>query len=223
MENPVSIEDTQPEVPEKEEEEEEEEKSVPEQSPQSSEDIYEFKEPEPFEFESRSKLTDEKNTKKRLVPRLFEDLDKSPKKKSPKQESPDRRSFRRLPLRRQDSSDEEEPVRSATPTKEVDPFDKLVESPSFNIVKTVDKPIEKLQNVVRDISEDSLSLFRDVPETEDDYSKDMELSDCESQTQIFTRETELFSDVFSKPSPDQNTMDMEFSSGKQITIFLIHW
>lgn len=191
---------------------------------QSSEDIYEFKEPEPFEFETRSKLNDDKNPKKRLVPRIFEELDKSPKKKSPKmspkQESPDRKSYRRTtPVKRLDSSDEEETILPMSPPNEQDPFDKLVESPSFNLVKTVDKSIpdnqSKVENVVRNLSDDSLSLFRELPEIEDDCSKDMELSDCESQTQIFTRETELFPDAFSsKPSPDHNTMDMEFSSGR---------
>lgn len=190
-------------------------------SMQSSEDIYEFKEPEPFEFESRSKLNDDKNSKKRL-PRLFDEIEKSPKKKSPKMspkhDSPDRKSYRRTPIKRQDSSDEEETILPMSPPNEQDPFDKLVESPSFNLVKTVDKnPVDekKLESVVRNISDDSLSLFKELPETEDDCTKDMELSDCESQTQIFTRESELFSETFSsKPSPDHNTMDMEFSSGK---------
>ncbi|KAJ8981704.1 hypothetical protein NQ317_017748 [Molorchus minor] len=152
-----------------------------------------------------TKLGDDKNVKKRLVPRIFEDLDKSPRKralksptnKSDKQESPisERKSFRRTPVRKpemQDESDEEESMVTivSPPPKEEDPFDKLVESPSFNLIKT------------------------ELPETVDDYSRDMELSDCESQTQIFTRSEELFCNTFSKSSPDRNTLDMEFSSGK---------
>lgn len=111
---------------------------------------------------------------------------------------------------------DEETIAHMSP-KEKDPFDKLVESPSFNFVKTISAeklPEIKPLKLEADISEDSLSLFRELPETADDYSGDMELSDCESQTQIFTREgSELFVDTFSKPSPDQNTLDMEFSSG----------
>lgn len=191
---------------------------------QCSEDIYEFKEPEPFEFETRSKLNDDKNTKKRMVPRIFEELEKSPKKKSPKrspkQESPERKPFKRSPLKRQVSSDEEETILPMSPPNEQDPFDKLIESPSFNLIKTIDKRTtidkNKIDGVARNLtSDDSINIFRELPETEDDCSKDMELSDCESQTQIFTRESELFSEGFSaKPSPDHNTMDMEFSSGK---------
>ncbi|KAG5900579.1 AT-rich interactive domain-containing protein 4B [Gonioctena quinquepunctata] len=223
-----------------EEQIEEEKEDKPLEKFPSSEDIYEFKEPEPFEFESRSKLGEDK---KRLVPRIFEDLDKSPKRrviknspeKTEKAESPERRLFRRLPLPKQEDSvedsdeddDEEEEetlIPMSPPKEEEDPFDKLVESPSFNIVKTIEKVVENKEKVVRNISEDSLSLFRELPETIEDYSGDMELSDCESQTEIFTtspekmaREgvaVELFSDPFSKPSPDHNTLDMEFSSGK---------
>lgn len=46
---------------------------------QSFEDIYEFKEPEPFEFEIR-KISDDK-TKKRLGPRVIDGIEELPKKK----------------------------------------------------------------------------------------------------------------------------------------------
>lgn len=208
--------------------EEEKPKEKPLEKSSSSEDIYEFKEPEPFEFESRPKMVDEKNAKKRLVPRIFDDLDKSPKKKtikSPqskleKQESPspERKSFRKIPPRKpelQDVSDEEDTIVPIIMThqKEEDPFDKLVESPSFNLIKTSDKSVDK-SKITKNVLDEPLSLFRELPETVDDYSRDMELSDCESQTQIFTRSEELFSDTFSKSSPDRNTLDLEFSSSK---------
>ncbi|XP_074035851.1 uncharacterized protein [Leptinotarsa decemlineata] len=235
------------EIDEEPEEEEEEKEEKPLEKCSSSEDIYEFKEPEPFEFESRSKLGEDK---KRLMPRIFEDLDKSPKKRSNSKaspdktestESPDRRPFRRLPLPKQeedsvedsDEDDEEEEetiIPMSPPREEEDPFDKLVESPSFNIIKSMEKVVDNKDKVVRNLCEDSLSLFRELPETIEDYSGDMELSDCESQTEIFTtspekmaREgvaVELFSETFSKPSPDfskpsspeHNTLDLEFSS-----------
>ncbi|XP_018568541.1 AT-rich interactive domain-containing protein 4B isoform X2 [Anoplophora glabripennis] len=209
--------------------EEEKPKEKPLEKSSSSEDIYEFKEPEPFEFESRSKMVEDKNAKKRLVPRIFDELDKSPKKKtikSPpskleKQESPspERKPFRKIPVRKpdlQDVSDDEDTISAPvimSPQKEEDPFDKLVESPSFNLIKTSDKPVDKAK-VTKNLLDEPLSLFRELPETVDDYSRDMELSDCESQTQIFTRSGELFSDTFSKSSPDRNTLDLEFSSSK---------
>lgn len=105
----------------------------------SSEDIYEFKEPEPFEFESRPKMADEKSMKKRLVPRIFEDVEKSPRRrnvKSPsKSESPaleKSRSKRTPPAKKSEDSEEDE-------KKSEDPFDKLVESPSFRILKSSEK------------------------------------------------------------------------------------
>ncbi|XP_060528057.1 AT-rich interactive domain-containing protein 4B-like isoform X2 [Cylas formicarius] len=199
----------------------------------NSDDIYEFKEPEPFEFE-RSKLVEEKNVKKRL-PRLFEELENSSKAKLIKSSTDkseeghmEKRTYSRIPIREilADSEDEEEEekeeieveqnVGAIDVPKEVDPFDKLVESPSFNLIKcspeksTDNKPVNATQNVLQE----PLSLFRELPEVADEYSRDMELSDCESQTQIFTRSENLFTSNFSKPSPDRNTLDMEFSSGK---------
>lgn len=104
----------------------------------SSDDIYEFKEPEPFEFESRAKMTDDKSVKKRLVPRIFEEVEKSPRRrnvKSPsKSESPalEKRSKRTPPVKKAEDSEEDE-------KKSEDPFDKLVESPSFRILKSSEK------------------------------------------------------------------------------------
>lgn len=55
------------------------------------------------------------------------------------------------------------------------------------------------------------TLFKE-PETSDEYSRDMELSDCEFPTQIFTREDTVFSASFSKSPNDRTTPD--FSSSK---------
>ncbi|XP_030762645.1 AT-rich interactive domain-containing protein 4A-like isoform X2 [Sitophilus oryzae] len=192
----------------------------------SSEDIYEFKEPEPFEFESRSKLADEKNSKKRM--RIFQDLDKIPKKKggrspmSPeksetKLDLPEPKTYSRIPkpVHISDEEEEDELLEDDKPEveeKNEDPFDKLIVSPSFNIIKTSpDKPPET--RPVSNILDVSLTLFGEVPEMSDEYSRDMELSDCESQTQILTRENTLFNNPFSKSS-ERNSPDLEFSTSK---------
>lgn len=176
-------------------------------SPEKSDDIYEFKEPEPFEYEARSKLVEDKTTKKR-IPRLYEELEKSPKKKitqSPDKDTleSDKKRLKRTP-KKDDSEDEEK--------KEEDPFDKLVESPSYNLKPVVVEKIpESKQKVVRNIMEDPVNLFRVLPDS-DDYSREIDLSDSESQTQpIFSRDDELFSDPFTKYSPDR-TLDLEFST-----------
>ncbi|CAH1982016.1 unnamed protein product [Acanthoscelides obtectus] len=210
-------------------EDEKKEKEKPAEKPPICLDVYEFKEPEPFEFESRTKLVDDKGAKKR--PRIFDDLEMSPRKNlklSPSGSSSSEKSekstpttsFRKALVRKQDAQEDSDDDEAITipdlDIKDKDPFDKLVESPSFNFVKTIDRAQESTSKPKEepDVSEDSLSLFRELPETVDEYSRDMELSDCESQTQIFTTEPELFSDTFSKPSPDQNTLYMEFSCGK---------
>ncbi|CAH1126604.1 unnamed protein product [Ceutorhynchus assimilis] len=194
----------------------------------SSDDIYEFKEPEPFEFETRSKLGDDKNSKKRL-PRIFDSLeDKSPRKrvgarsplspgKSDKLCRPEPRTYSRLPKKIQlsdDEDDDDDLMADLLPIgfkSSVDPFDKLlIESQQiFNIKSSSEDIIESKPSTS---FADSLSLFKEPPETSDDCSRDMELSDCESQQQIFTREDTLFSTTFSKSPTDRNTPD--FSSSK---------
>ncbi|XP_063918566.1 AT-rich interactive domain-containing protein 4B-like isoform X2 [Zophobas morio] len=175
----------------------------------TSDDIYEFKEPEPFEFESRAKMVDDKASKKR-IPRLYEDLEKSPKKKIIKspgksdKDSPelDKKRFRRTPVRKQDESEEDEKK------DDEDPFDKLVESPSFNI-KPLEKVVESKPKVLRSTPEEALNVFRDAVE---EYTRDIDLSDNESQGQhLFTRDDELFSGTFTKYSPERN-LDLDFSS-----------
>jgi Ras-related protein Rab-1A len=181
----------------------------PETSP-ASDDIYEFKEPEPFEFESRAKMVVDDKTCKKRIPRLYEDIEKSPKKKTARspgksdKDSPEleRKRFRRTPVRKQDDSEDDE-------RREEDPFDKLVESPSFNL-KPVEKVPENKAKVSRSPPEEPLSVFRD---SVDDYSRDIDISDSESQSQpIFSGNDELFSGTFSKYSPDRNPLDLGFSS-----------
>lgn len=200
----------------------------------STDDIYEFKEPEPFEFESRgSKLGDDKTTKKRLVPRLFEDVekpDKSPKKKGaksppknePKEEETKKRPFRRTPVKK--TEEEEEPVK--TPVKEEikveDPFDKLVESPSFN-VGNVDKKTENPPDVSKVVKvlnlDEPLSLFRELPETVGEDSGDrLDLSDTDdTQTEpLFSHKEPLFSDTaFAKT--DSTSLDPIFRGFNSVT------
>jgi len=125
----------------------------------SSDDIYEFKEPEPFEFETRSKLVEDKVGKKRL-PRLFGSL--SPSKNESKLDLPEPRTYSRVPKRVQVSEDEEEEENEADlmedeetaeiDVKNEDPFDKLIESPSFNLMKgsgtsPMDDDAESLKNI----------------------------------------------------------------------------
>ncbi|XP_066148737.1 AT-rich interactive domain-containing protein 4B-like isoform X1 [Euwallacea fornicatus] len=199
-------------------EEEEEEAKLPQPLPSpNSEDIYEFKEPEPFEFETRAKLGEDKSGKKRL-PRLFGSL--SPGKSESKLDLPEPRTYSRVPKRRHISEDEEEEdlieeeeeedeeLTGLNIEQNLDPFDKLIESPNFNLVKT--SPEKGGDSKGTGLFSDA--LFKELPETSDEYSRDMELSDCESQTQIFAREDTLFSTAFSKSPPDRVTPD--FSSGK---------
>uniref|UniRef100_A0AAR5PEB9 ARID domain-containing protein n=1 Tax=Dendroctonus ponderosae TaxID=77166 RepID=A0AAR5PEB9_DENPD len=196
----------------------------------SSEDIYEFKEPEPFEFEARAKLGDDKTSKKRL-PRLFEPLeDKSPRKrtgalsplspvagKSDKLDHPEPRTYSRAPKKMMlsDDEDEDEDIMDeegiAMSDINEDPFDKLIESPSFNLSKTGLEPV--VEKPVALFAETSAELFKEPGETSDEYSRDMELSDCESQTQIYSRGVyNLFTGTFSKSPNERNTPD--FASSK---------
>ncbi|CAH0550530.1 unnamed protein product [Brassicogethes aeneus] len=179
---------------------------------ESSDDIYEFKEPEPYEFE-RSKLTDERNTKKRLgvVSRLFEELEKSPKKKigakSPtksetKESSPEveKKKYSRSPVKKQEETTP--PPQEKGEKKSEDPFDTLVQSPSFNFVKTSDKQPPEKSSVARTILGSVGDLFNDLNDPVDDYSAGMELSDGETQMHnIFSRSTNIFPDTFAKGAP----------------------
>lgn len=95
-------------------EEIEEKKEKHAESTSSSEDVYEFKEPEPFEFESH-KIADDKN-KKRFVPRIIDNIDKSPKKKSPKssikKENDDKKKFKCLTsLKKEEDDDDDKDIK----------------------------------------------------------------------------------------------------------------
>lgn len=146
--------------------------------------------------------------KKRIVPRLYDDIDKSPSKKkvikSPEQnDDTEKKRFKRIPPKQEDSEDEE------IVKKDEDPFDKLVESPSYNIRKPINEKIEPNPKTGRNILDEP--LFRDISDSIDDYNKELILSDNESQAQnIFARAGELFSDSYAKSSPDRGTMDLEF-------------
>lgn len=200
---PVFEESKQPEqkLPEKKEEKQKTPEKV-----LTTEDIYEFKEPEPFEF--GSKLNEDKAIKKRL-PRLFDDTekpDKSPKKKggkSPpkteqKEDETKKRLFKRTPVKKTEEGEK-------TPPKEdkiEDPFDKLVESPSFNIGNNaVEKKPEAdtKPKVVKTLNLDEpLSLFRELPETVGEDSGDrLDLSDNDDTQNepLFTHKEQIFSDA----------------------------
>lgn len=202
----------------------------------STEDIYEFKEPEPFEFEARaSKMSgiEDKSTKKRLVPRLFDELEKSPAKKKvskspPKtaSESKDseekKRPFKRSPAKKSDEEEKISLLENTPPSVKQrsessceDPFDKLVESPSFNIcldqkspsmLITTDSstagPTNKLKSANALSMDETLSLFRELPETVGDDSRDRldisDTDDIQTDPPLFTHKEPIFSD-FNKP------------------------
>lgn len=193
-------------------EETEEKKEKVEEKPVvvPTDDIYEFKEPEPFEFETRSKLVDDKALKKRLTPRLFEDPDKSPKKKGPKSpakpETPEKRN-RRTPVKKEEESDEEE-------KKIEDPFDKLVESPNFRVVKSAEKASENRPKVIRSINLDEpLNLFKDIEEdVESTCVERLDISDndeSQSQPLFSSNEDNIFSDTFVKTVSECSSLNQE--------------
>lgn len=179
----------------------------------SSEDIYEFKEPEPFEFESR-KVVDDK-LKKRFVPRVLEDIDKSPRKKiakSPIKLEPkefaetEKRRYRRTPVKKQEEIEEEiKKDNEESGLSLEDPFDKLVESPSFtHIGKSSERP-EDVVKVVKKLNLDEpLSLFSDLPESTEDEEEKLDISDNEEivNEPYFSNKQQLFTDSnFSNDSP----------------------
>ncbi|KAF5308168.1 hypothetical protein FQR65_LT06348 [Abscondita terminalis] len=203
------------------------EKESPVQKCVSSDDVYEFKEPEPFEFESRTKLVDDKN-KKRLVPRIFDDLDKSPIKRrtaSPvkiKEDDVIRKPLRRTPIKKSDliDDDDDDDISIDTDVTKLvieDPFDKLVESPSFHSgkEKISNLTLDEKHKVVKNLNLDEpLSLFHGLSETrEDDSGDQLDISDTEeSQNEpLFTHKEQLFSEAtFSKASPDHTSLDPIF-------------
>lgn len=187
----------------------------------STEDIYEFKEPEPFEYERGLKLSDDKGTKKRLVSRLFDDIDKpdkSPKHKGGKSppktevketEESKKRTFRRTPVKKSEDEGNKSPPKDELKICD-DPFDKLVESPSFNIgsssiekKETATSPDITKSKVVKTLNLDEpLSLFSELPETVGEDSGDrLDISDTDDiqGKPLFSHKEQLFTDAaFSK-------------------------
>lgn len=125
--------------------------SIVETKVENTEDIYEFKEPEPFEFEVRNKR-DTSGEKDKLKKRMFEEDPKSPKKKQKvsistaakeakcETDNDSRKKARKLFGKKSDDANEVMAVpfsRSSQSTSSTcgDAFDKLCESPSFNQVK----------------------------------------------------------------------------------------
>lgn len=173
----------------------------------TSDDIYEFKEPEPFEFES----------KKRLMPRIFDEMEKSPKKKgkaSPSKFDVKEDKNKRTPKKpesEENDSDLEERL-----TIE-DPFDKLVESPSFHSGKAKGALLqvsENKQKVTKNLDLDEpLSIFNDLAEsTEEDSHIDISDNDeSQSSEPLFSHKDSIFAhSAFSKESPSDSALDSIF-------------
>lgn len=179
---------------------------IPDMKPvESTEDIYEFKEPEPFEFEVRSKR-ESSGDKDKIKKRVFDDEPKSPKKKQktvitpikdlkPEIDCDVKKRIKRSFSKRMDDMDALSPGKARPSTAYEEAFDKLCESPSFNQLKpaTVVEEVGKVANTL-DL------LFSDLPGDEDgtpDDSEDRlvisetEVSEAE-QENLFTYQQEIF-------------------------------
>ncbi|XP_076657339.1 AT-rich interaction domain hat-trick [Halictus rubicundus] len=179
---------------------------------ESTEDIYEFKEPEPFEFEVRNKR-DTSGEKDKVKKRVFEEEPKSPKKKqkmivSPivKETKPDIDDSRKKPkklfskrideiIENQPTHKPSQPAASSSSTCE-EAFDKLCESPTFNQVKAA-PIVEETGKITNGID----LLFSDLPGDDDGTHDDSEdrliISEAEvseaEQENLFTYQQEMFS------------------------------
>lgn len=201
----------------------------------SSDDIYEFKEPEPFEFESRKSA--EEKSKKRIIPRVLDDEKSSPKKKpikSPiKVETPvkeptvstssgveEKKWFKRTPVKKIEEPEPTPPpviLEEKVEVEEIkkpfieDPFDKLVESPSFQIVKTCEKTYENKEKVVRNlINEDSETSIKEEANTTEDERIDTSDNDDFTSESVFQVKDDIFSDSNSSlrsPEPKNDNKD----------------
>ncbi|KAG7202554.1 hypothetical protein KM043_009750 [Ampulex compressa] len=180
----------------------------------NTEDIYEFKEPEPFEFEVRNKR-DTNAEKDKIKKRMFEDEPRSPKKKQKivpltvkdfklDMENESRKKVKKLFAKRLDDPNEslsvQKSLQSTTSACE-DAFDKLCESPSFNQLKSV-SIIEETGKVANSLD----LLFSDLPGDDDGAHDDSEdrliISEAEiletEQDNLFTYQQEIF------PGSDMN-------------------
>ncbi|XP_066600932.1 AT-rich interactive domain-containing protein 4A [Prorops nasuta] len=188
---------------------------------ESTEDIYEFKEPEPFEFEVRSKR-DSNGDKDKLKKRVFEEDPKSPKKRQkttlptlvkdtkPEVEDTKKKARKVFVKKNEEPSDVPivnrllQPVTSACE----EAFDKLCEAPAFNQQKSTTNVVEEPAKVVNSLD----LLFSDLPGDDDGTHEDSEdrliISETEvseaEQENLFTYQQEIF------PSNDSiDTMELE--------------
>lgn len=169
---------------------------------ESTEDIYEFKEPEPFEFEVRNKR-DTNCDKDKLKKRMFEDETKSPKKKQKtpvtgsvaketKSEAPEndsRKKPRKLFSKRSDEAHETVTTAPAKPSQITpceDVFNKLCESStsSFNQLKST--VAEESNNKVTGLN----LLFNDLPADVEGMRDDSEDRLIISETEVSEAEQE---------------------------------
>lgn len=189
----------------------------------NTEDIYEFKEPEPFEFEVRNKR-DTSGEKDKIKKRVFEDEPKSPKKKQ-KIVSPiikeakseididSRKKVKKLFSKRVDDITDNLPshkLQSTSLTTCEEAFDKLCESPPFNQVKPI-PIIEETNKISNGID----LLFSDLPgdddATHDDSEDRLIISEAEvseaEQENLFTYQQEMFSSNDANDSIELNKED----------------
>ncbi|XP_076164874.1 AT-rich interaction domain hat-trick [Ptiloglossa arizonensis] len=183
---------------------------------ENTEDIYEFKEPEPFEFEVRNKR-DTSGEKDKLKKRVFEEEPKSPKKKQkmivspvikevkPEIDNDSRKKAKKLFSKRIDDITENQSthksLQSTSSTTYEEAFDKLCEPPSFNQVKPP-PIIEETGKITNGID----LLFSDLPGDDDGTHDDSEdrliISEAEvseaEQENLFTYQQEMF------PASDMN-------------------
>ncbi|XP_017883106.1 AT-rich interactive domain-containing protein 4B isoform X2 [Ceratina calcarata] len=182
----------------------------------NTEDIYEFKEPEPFEFEVRNKR-DTSGDKDKVKKRVFEEEPKSPKKKQkivvspvikePKSDTDNdsRKKPKKSFSKRVDDITEtllsHKPIQPPSLATCEEAFDKLCESPSFSQVK----PASIIEETSK-ISNGMDLLFSDLPGDDDGTHDDSEdrliISEAEvseaEQENLFTYQQEMF------PSNDTN-------------------
>lgn len=192
----------------------------------STEDIYEFKEPEPFEFEVRNKR-DTSGEKDKVKKRMFEEDPKSPKKKQkmvvsslikevkPEMDSDSRKRTKKLFSKRVDDITESLPThkssQSMSSTTCEEAFDKLCESPSFNQAKST-PVIEETSKITNGID----LLFSDLPGDDDGTHDDSEdrliISEAEEiseteQESLFTYQQEMFPANDTNDSSESNKED----------------
>ncbi|KYM85085.1 AT-rich interactive domain-containing protein 4B [Atta colombica] len=187
---------------------------------ENTEDIYEFKEPEPFEFEVRNKR-DTNSDKDKLKKRMFEEETKSPKKKQKtpvtalvaketKSELPEndsRKKPRKLFGKRSDDTHEvtTAPNKSTSQVASCisceDVFNKLCDSStlSFNQVKST--IAEESSNKVSGLN----LLFNDLPADDEGTREDSEDRLIISETEVSETEQE---NVFTYQQ------EIQFQSGK---------